>query len=168
MPPPDIDIRSWLNQCRTYKTREEVDDSLIKFRFITRDVGRRQVICILPSCFKQITNSKRDLANAIPSAKGNPKDNKQPKNNTTTTVDNTETYEAFKLLENESYKTFTGRQKAKTRPQFKSTKMCPKWNIKGKCYMDCPMREGHVPHKDYSQAQKDAFLNWMNECRKSA
>ena len=161
----DAGIKLWSKDCMECEDREDVDDTYNDFKPIIRSIEKRQVHCILPACFKEISTKKREIDDAIPTAPGNPKDNKQPRIENATKEINENPFEAFKLLKNENYRIFTGKQKAKGRPQYKSTKMCPKWNIKGKCFADCFMKESHVPHDQYSEEQKSAFLKWMTECR---
>ena len=82
-------------------------------------------------------------------------------------VSNPSQHPAFKLNENESYHDlFTGRDKARTCPNFNKKSMCRKWHIQGFCFNTCNMAESHVPQEKLSAKQKEEFKNWMVDCRK--
>jgi hypothetical protein len=78
-------------------------------------------------------------------------------------------YAPFKLLENENfYNTFTGRKIVKSCPCVGNKTMCRRWNILGRCYNTCNMKETHVPESQLSQQQKSDFGAWMTNCRQAA
>jgi hypothetical protein len=166
----DLRVNLWLVECMECEAREDVNDDLINFRSLIGQIALREFRLDLPPCFKMIDNSekKRSGDNLRPSGPNGDrlKDDKRQKSRQM--VRNENQFDLFKLKENENYRnTFTGKEKAFKRPLFDKKQICPKWNIQGFCFEDCNMKESHIAHSDYSQAQKDSFRDWMKFCRDS-
>ena len=148
------EIKLWSKRCMKCEDRKDVDDSYIDFKDIVRRIKTEQVHCILPACLKNNPSRKRNLDNTFSFVTKSTKNKKHPRIKNMTRVVNDNIFEAFQLLENEEYNIFTGQKIAKLRPPFQSTKMCPRWNIKGRCFADCPMKESHISHNKYSEEQR--------------
>ena len=165
----DTRVNLWLKDCQDCECREDVDDSLIDFRPMMREIILQTFRLELPACFKMVAPKKRlsdpeAVENAVD--RENNSNNSKKKQKNREKVINQNQFEEFKLLPNEDYKkVFTGREKAAKRPLFKTKAICQKFNIHGFCFNDCANGESHVSHNEYTAKQKEEFSKWMKYCR---
>ena len=170
----DIQCQQWWRECQACDDREDVDDSYLDFGPFIRSVELQTVNISLPAQFKALKSTSQDeTADQLSGGGGNGggggnRNGKRKRDGEDKRVKNDNQFEAFKLKENEDYKIFTGRDNVKSRPKFNNkSRMCNKWNIKGRCFSNCAHKDSHVSHNEYSQEQKDDFLKWMTECRQT-
>ena len=165
----DTRVNLWLLECTEHENREDVNDNLINFGPLITQIALREFRIDLLPCFKTNTTTKKRHAvddNTITNVA--PRTNIKKQKEDKVMVRNENQYASFKLNNNKHYRnTFTGGEKAKKRPMFKTTQICVKWNIQGYCLDNCNMTESHVPHSEYTAEQKVAFGEWMKFCRKA-
>ena len=152
----DTRVNLWLPECMEHENREDVNDNLIYFGPLITQIALRDFRINLHPCFTMITTIKKRHAVDVNTATDiAPRINSKKQKEDKVMVRNENQYAPFKLTNNAHYRnTFTGGEKAKKRPMFKTTQICSKWNIQGYCFDNCNMSESHVPHSEYTVNRK--------------
>ena len=165
----ELHFQQFYRECSKRESREDVNSSYLNLEHIIFKLSLQQLECsTLPPCFKVIDKTENGTENNTPSVQPGPNPRKDG-NGKRAKLANENQHDAFKLLPNENYSaTFTGHEKAKSRPIFKRKTMCAKWHIQGYCFSGCNQSESHVPASQLTDEHKKNFLAWMNNCRENA
>jgi hypothetical protein len=151
----DRRVQLFLAQCKAASNRFEVNDKYLDFGDIIESILFGNFRMQLPPTFKKVVNTTFNVAgNKRTSDKEDRKGKKQKakrperSNEPLVPVKNTDQHEAFKMREGESWKKNFKTAHKESRPTWngtKSTKMCIRYHILGKCFASCDGIESHVP-----------------------
>ena len=164
-------VQIWLNDCKSAKTHDEVDDSIINFQPLINQVIFGSFHMILPPTF-----SMKSPKVSGPIDGGKCRDADENKRNKKKGKGNDEAHFLMKnkfphgeicMLTNETWAgNFAGKQ-VDQRPQWnEKCKCCPCWFLQKYCFSDCPNNESHVPAKKVPPSILQQMLAWVKACRK--
>ena len=151
--------------------RDEVDESLLDFSVILKQVKLNQFQTHLPSSFSAIEpdSKKRKLdpdgEEDPPKRRGNGKD--KDKNSEGNLVKNVDQNEKFKMLTSETWEKHWTGPKTGNRPKWGKKFMCPRWHTKGHCFNTCKNRASHVKKDEVPKEKQDEYVAWMEKVRAS-
>ena len=140
----DTRIHCWLQECTTKSLRCNVDDALIDFTDIQRQIKTRQFhFALPPSVRKHITGIPSGSHNE---SKRSDDDGDRPAKRTP--VHNTKRVAKWKLKDGEDYTQVFGGANIDRRLTLNSTNVCPRWHIKGVCWKSCNLASTHCEITD--------------------
>ena len=150
----DTRIHCWLQECTTKSLRCNVDDALIDFTDIQRQIKTRQFTFTLPpSVRKHISAGPSGGHNK--SKRNDENDDEKPAKRIP--VHNTKRVSKWKLKGGEDYKQVFGSAHIDRRPTLHGINVCPRWHIKGVCWKSCNLAATHCEITD------PAVITGMNE-----
>ena len=160
----EIRVKLWANSLYLADARDEANDGILDFPTIISSIQLRSFNIELPPRFTAVTPKTPANLKRPAQDDSNQKDEEAKRRKVT----NESTDPTFLAKEGEDWKIFSGRERSESRPAFGSKKMCYKWLTRGGCFSDCPHKDSHLPLSAFSEAQKKAYLKWMEECRQLA
>lgn len=175
----DTRVNIHLKQCEVADDREDVDDSVVTFDTLVSKIQTNEFSINLPTCFKSSKDPKDDNKDSLLAAKtllslgggggggGGGGARKRKKMNER--VPNEDQHEDLKLLSNETWNLFTGKE-VETRPKWGNgtKRMCPRWHIQGSCFTDCNNHESHVGKNDIPLEKVNEMKAWLRRVRRGA
>ena len=152
----DTRVNCWLNDCTTKTLRCGVDDELIDFSDMHRQIRTRQFSFSLPpSVRKHVSGTKRNM-------RDNDTNDEQAAKRTP--VHNQKRINKWKLKEGENYKQRFGNAHVDKRPTLNGVRVCPRWHIKGVCWAECNLKATHCEITDTSViAEMDKYCRLCRE-----
>jgi hypothetical protein len=151
-------FQHWLGMCkRATLSRSQVDDRVLQFDSIMKDILNGQFNMILPVTFKKIQGNPckvNDEDTAISGGgKGGPEQDKRGKKRVidqetagSSAVRNDHQLKEFEMMVGETWDKNFRSQCPKSRPDWNNhVKMCARWHIKGDCFDTCLRAISHVP-----------------------
>ena len=160
----EIRVKLWANSLYLADSRDEANDGILDFPTIISSIQLRSFNIELPPRFTAVTPKPPANLKRPAQDDSNQKDEEAKRRKVT----NESTDPTFLAKEGEDWKIFSGCERSESRPAFGSKKMCYKWLTRGGCFSDCPHKDSHLPLSAFSEAQKKAYLKWMEECRQLA
>jgi hypothetical protein len=140
---------------------EDVSKSIISFSSIEEKISNLNLIPVLPDCFKSSSKRKREEENDEKEESNSSKKCKTGNHGGAKVIRNEEGIEELTLKDGKKWKgVFTGKEARKGLPKWGKGKMCPKWQVNGHCFDDCPDGESHVPKEDVSAEKKVEMMAW--------
>ena len=141
--------------CKDWDDRETVDDTLINFDDIVRDVLTDSYHQLLPSSITLISKNPTDH-----------KDKKRKReDDDKEMVQNSGSIEEWKLKTNENYsQVFAGKHIYK-KPLIGDRSLCSRFHIKGYCFTNCKNTATHIPSRNLEQSVRQKFTNYVQCCR---
>ena len=154
----DTRVCRWLLECKAAEDREVVDDGLIDFAPLMRQIALDQFHQPLPVSIqvvteRQVTPSKRKAGGGrgVPDATNN--------------AVNTKPIKEWKLQEGESFKKVFAGKNVDKRPKLNGVNMCARFHTRGNCFPDCRSAPSHVPSQEVPAEQKKAYAAFCKLCR---
>ena len=172
----DSFVQIFLEDCRHRTDREDVDQRVIDFNALNMDVIMFRFHADLPRSFhkkegggkenKKPSSSSSSTGSTNENGKRKGAEKEKSKNKK---LKNTDQVEEFKMAEGETWeKTFQGRV-PDGRVKFNGTFMCARFHTKGECWeKGCKFQKSHVPVANIPEDKKQAYIEYMAECRKKA
>ena len=152
----DTRINCWLTKCTTKPLHCNIDDKLVDFSGMHRQIKTRQFTFSLPlSVTKHFSVSKK-------SKRDDKEDRDKPSKRVP--VVNPKRINKWKLKEGEDYKKMFSTKNIGQRPLLNGVRVCPRWHIKGVCWQGCNLESTHVEITDSSIiAGMDAYCKLCRE-----
>ena len=152
----DTRVNCWLNECMTQTSRCGVDDELVDFSDMHRQIKTRQFnFSLPPSVRKHVGSTKRNKREDETNEEQPPK---------RTPVHNQKRIHKWKLKEGENYKEKFGNAHVDKRPLLNGVRVCPRWHIKGVCWSECNLKATHCEITDASViADMDKYCRLCRE-----
>ena len=137
----DTRVNCWLSECCTKDLRCNIDDSLVDFTDMQRQIKTRQFAFSLPP-------SIRNNISNTPNRK-NPEDNDhEEKPGKRQPIHNPNLNRTWKLKDGEDYRKIFVNAHVSKRPTLKGVNICPRWHVKGVCFTGCNLEATHIPITD--------------------
>jgi hypothetical protein len=175
----DSQFHLFLQDCRKSLDREDVNNRLVDFRDLHKDVLLHKFnVQSLPACFSLVDGSKisaggdTKLSDATnPGGNNNKKEgskcksgNENNKNESNKKrfglVETKDQVPEFKMMVGEKWEKFQGKCN-ESREKFKDTFMCPCFHTKGTCHVKCKFAVSHIPAKDNPANVKKQHCNYL-------
>ena len=131
----DTQVNCWLQECSLTPLRCNVDDTLVNFNSIHRQIKTRQFSFHLPASIAHPQNQKKRQ-------RGD--DNDEEKKNKRSPIQNPNQNPRWKLRSGEDYNTVFKNKHCDKRPIMNGVRMCPRWHIRGICFSGCNLAQTHV------------------------
>ena len=146
----DTRVNCWLQDCSLIPIRSNVDDSLVNFGDLHRQIKTRQFSFTLPASIANTSKqNKRGREDDIED------DDRRSKR---TPVQNPSPNPRWKICDGEDYNVVFKNKHCEKRPKLNGVRMCPRWNIRGICFTGCNLALTHVTSTaDTVTREMDAF-----------
>jgi hypothetical protein len=169
----DKRFQIWLNDCKSAKFCNKVDDSIIDFRPLINQVIFSSFNMNLPPNFSMKAPKDTLTAGTGGGGKRNEDDDdkhdkKKGKGNGKkhTLVENPFPHSEICILVNEKWAgSFAGKQLDQHLNWNEKCKCCPRWFLQKYCFSDCPNKKSHVPAKKVPPAILQKMLAWVKSYR---
>jgi len=170
-----VDTRNqlWLKDCKSAKNRDEVDNSIIDFRFLMSQVYFGSFHMSLPPTFQMKTPNEsktgpggRDKCRDLDGDKRG--DRKKGRGNVEkhAVVKNQFPHSKICMLVNEAAD-FAGKCN-NVRPKWNERcKCCPRWFLQKYCFADCPNAKSRVEAEKVPPIILQQMLSWIEACHKN-
>jgi hypothetical protein len=163
----DTRVNLWLEACEEHKFRDQVDDTLIDFTDIIKDVRLRNFNYILPPSIREVVEKANNTKDTDESLELGPTSKKK---RTTSPEENSRKINNSKiakwLTNDETYnKCFRSQDILKSRPKLNGVPMCHRWHCKGYCFENCNNKASHIASNEVASCAKKAFENWIENAK---
>ena len=171
-----LDTRSfrWMEQCKSSKDRESVNDQLLKFDTLLDSVLIEQFHQTLPSTMRLVDDNNTGSGSGSCSGSGSgsgsskePDKKKQKKveDAKERKVDNKKPINEWLCNENKNYQQkFAGKHLDK-RPKLGKAPVCVRFHTKGFCFNDYVNKNTHISSQDFSTSMKKDYTDFVKVCR---
>ena len=137
----DTRVNCWLTECALKPIRSNVDDGLVCFEDMQRQIKTRQFTFALPPTVRShVTGNPHNSGR-----KSNDSKDRPPKRSP---LSNTNKNPRWKLKEGEDYRKVFAEKHVNKRPILNGVHVCPRWHIKGLCFTGCNLASTHIPLTD--------------------
>ncbi len=180
----DSRFHLFLQDCRKSLDREDVNNHLVDFRYLHKDVLLHKFnVQSLAACFSLVDNSKISAGGdtKLSSDATNPGGNNTKKEGSKHKsgnednenkgnkkrfgfVENKDQVPEFKMMEGDKWEKFQGKC-IESQVKFKDTFMCPRFHTKGTCHVKCKFAASHIPAKDIPADVKKQYCNYLARIR---
>ena len=155
----DGKIQNYLENCRMAEDRSEVDDSILNFEEITRDISNNRFFIDLPPSFTAV--EKVDPPPSNEKKKGKRKRG----DDSNRVVRNPDPIDGICLRAGEDFgKIFAGKL-IDQRPKWGNKKMCTRWHLRHVCFEDCVHKASHVPKDKVSEEKAKEMKEYVGKVR---
>ena len=151
----DTRVNCWLEECSTANLRSSVDDSLVDFSYLHRQIRTRSFNFSLPASIAHPNKKKRNRDSD--DHDGNDRNNKR------SPIQNADLNPRWKLKAGEDYNTVFKNKHVDKRPLHNNVRMCPRWHIRGICFSGCNLATTHVTITD--DTTRRAMDSFCKLCR---
>ncbi len=163
----DTRMQTWLEECMTLTSRDQVDDSTLNFSSLVESVRFGNFDMKLPPTFCKVDPESNDKKRA--SKSGNDKADNENKSNKRAkgkqALTNSSPPEDCKLKTGETWAANFA-NKLDGRVKWDDTCfMCARWLIVGRCFSNCNNAKSHVAAADIPDDKLTAFKEYMRKCR---
>ena len=166
----DTRIFRWLDQCRTLKSRTQVNDSLLHFETLFDQVLTDSFIQNLPTTFQQFTptpNQSNNQQSDTPQP-----DNHRAKRHRGLQHDNQHKERIINskqipewIVSPTDYRNKIMGKNLEARPKIQQRPMCQRFHSKGYCFSDCVNKITHIPSEDIEPTTQRLYRKYVDKCQ---
>ena len=164
----DTRIFRWLDQCRSSKSRTQVNDSLLNFETLFDNVLTDSFIQNLPSTFQEFTPSQ---PNQQTQTNNHQSDNHRAKRHRGLNTDNMQKERILNMKQIQEwiasptdYRTKIMGKHLDSRPKIYNKPMCQRYHSKGYCFSDCVNKVTHIPSQDIDLNTQKLYRKYLDKC----
>ena len=166
----DTRVFRWLEQCRTFNDRSQVNDSLLDFNIIVDQILTDSFFQVLPLTFRKfVATDAGDNENSIAPNTSTSHRNKRTRNDTPTIdkrIMNTKPIKSWQVSPVDFNKHMSMKN-LELRVPFKGKFICPRFHSKGYCFDDCANKVSHIPSTDLDDNIQKVYSTFVEKCKKN-